>query len=206
MEYLNLIITVSLVNILAIIIPWPSFVITIKNAINYSKRAWILTWLWIALWDLTHIMYCIFWIALILSKSDFLFNIVKNIWALYLIFLGIKSLISKDHLKFDDKVQKNNNKKLISFVKDWYIVTLLNPKATLFFLSIFTVMIPLDTPLEIDIILTIIMFLNAFLWFYLVSIFFTTKKVRNYFLKYQRVFNIVIWIVFILLWGKIILL
>ena len=66
---------------------------------------------------------------------------------------------------------------------------MLNPKATLFFLSLFTLVISPETPLPIMGIMGAIMIINAMLWFSLVAVFLTQKRIRSIFERFQGVFN-----------------
>ncbi|NQY20493.1 MAG: LysE family translocator [Campylobacteraceae bacterium] len=76
-------------------------------------------------------------IGLIISKSIILYSIVKYLGAIYLIYLGYQSLKSGG-LKL-----KKNNCKEIEYMSDkksffvGFLCNALNPKATLFFISMF---------------------------------------------------------------------
>jgi threonine/homoserine/homoserine lactone efflux protein len=88
-------------------------------------------------------------------------------------------------------------------VKIGFLTNILNPKTTLFFLSLFTLVISPETPYFILIILGTIMIVNTFIWFSLVAIFFTQKRIRNTFNTFQGTFNKVLGGLFIGLGIKI---
>jgi threonine/homoserine/homoserine lactone efflux protein len=67
-----------------------------------------------------------------------------------------------------------------------FITNALNPKATIFFLSIFTQLIDQTTPLYIQIIYGLIISLTHLIWFSLVAILLTHPAVLKQFQKYKK--------------------
>ena len=80
-----------------------------------------------------------------------------------------------------------------------FITNLLNPKAVLFFLALFTTLVSARTGNDIKVIYVLCMSLMLFAWFALVSVFFTTDSVRQGLFRFGRWFNRVTGITFILL-------
>ena len=68
----------------------------------------------------------------------------------------------------------------IQALKMGFLTNVLNPKATLLFLSLFTFVIKPDTPAYVLIAASTIMIIDTALWFSLVSIFFTQKEFRTF--------------------------
>jgi len=80
-----------------------------------------------------HIMAATLGLSIIISKSAYLFQLIKYVGAGYLIYLGIRSLISKPAAKTEDeKPAKANYWKLF---KQGIVTNALNPKVAIFFLS-----------------------------------------------------------------------
>jgi threonine/homoserine/homoserine lactone efflux protein len=69
------------------------------------------------------------------------------------------------------------------------LTNVLNPKATLFFLSLFTFVIRPETPLYVILIISLIIIATAIIWFTVVSIFCAHKSVQQRFFKYSTVIN-----------------
>lgn len=127
-------------------LPGPDFAMVTKNTILHSRRSGLLTSLGIGSAVLIHISYCALGLAVVISHSVWLFNIIKYIGAGYLIYLGIKTFLSKQPEKVIS--QKHNKKSEISDWKSYqqgFLCNLLNPKATLFFLALFTMIIKPET-------------------------------------------------------------
>ena len=70
-----------------------------------------------------------------------------------------------------------------------FLTNVLNPKATLFFLSLFTFVIGTATPLYVILIIGAIILLTAFICFTIVSIFLAQQNVQKVFLKYEKGIN-----------------
>ena len=73
-----------------------------------------------------------FGLSAVLSKSILAFNIIKTLGAVYLIYMGIKSIMDKSSLE-ESKENKIENLKEIYF--QGVITNVLNPKVALFFLA-----------------------------------------------------------------------
>jgi len=189
LEYLTLIGTVTLIHLLAVISPGPDFVVAIRNSLTYSRKTGVWTAVGFGLGITIHVFYCIAGLGIIISKSIIIFNVIKYLGAAYLIYIGIKSFIAKSsHIDIQNNIHKNDIS-ILSAIKMGFLTNVLNPKATLFFLSLFTLVINPETPLNIQVLLGVVMVVNTTLWFSLVAIFFTQKKIQNLFYKFQKVFN-----------------
>jgi len=203
MDYLPLIGTVALLNLLAAVSPGPDFVMTVRNSLLYSRRAGIYTAIGISLGLLVHLFYCVAGIGYIISKSIVLYSIIKLLGAGYLIYMGIGSILSKGSRL--DRMNEKTETDLTWFkaFKMGFLTNVLNPKVTLFFLSLFTMVIGNSTPFYVILTVSVIMILTALIWFVVVSIFFTQKKVQMAFLKYEKGINRVLGGFLVLLGIKI---
>ncbi|MBI2463512.1 LysE family transporter [Candidatus Peregrinibacteria bacterium] len=189
MHSIALIGTVTLIHLLAIISPGPDFIMAVRNSLTYSRKTGIWTAVGFGLGIAVHIFYSLAGLALIISQSILLFNSIKLFGAGYLIYIGVKSFFSKSsHIELKEHVKKIDIS-VFSAVKIGFLTNVLNPKATIFFLSLFTMVISPETPSQIMAILSVIMIVDTMLWFSLVAIFFTQKKIRSSFERYQNIFN-----------------
>ena len=189
MEYLPLIGTVAVLNLLAAISPGPDFIMTVKNSLRYSRRTGIYTGIGIGLGLSVHLIYCAAGIGYIISKTILLFSVIKILGAGYLIYIGLSSFFSKG-LKLEITEEKTEADLTgIAAFKMGFLTNVLNPKATLFFLSLFTFVISSSTPLYIILIISIIIITTALVWFTTVAVFFTHQKVQRMFIKYGNTIN-----------------
>jgi RhtB (resistance to homoserine/threonine) family protein len=189
MQYLPLIGTVALLNMLAAMSPGPDFVMTVKNSLVYSRKAGIFTGLGISLGLSIHIIYCAIGIGYIISKSILLFSIIKFLGAGYLIYIGINSMISKSSKIEISEIKATADITRWKAFKMGFLTNVLNPKATLFFLFLFTSVVNQTTPFWIILIITFIILIEAMVWFTVLSIFFTQNNVQRIFMKFEKFIN-----------------
>jgi len=179
--------TVAIVHLLAVISPGPDFAIVTRNSIIYSRKTGIYTSIGIAVGILVHVAYSLLGIGFIIAKSIVLFNIIKFVGAGYLIYIGYKSLRAKPSTQTETDVSavKKDISPSSSF-KIGFLTNALNPKATLFFLALFTQIIDPATPKTIQLVYGIEMMLITFVWFALVSLFFSNSHIRSRIGKVQH--------------------
>jgi RhtB (resistance to homoserine/threonine) family protein len=161
----------------------------VKNSIRYSRRSGIFTGLGIGLGLSLHIMYCAAGIGYLISKSIILFTIIKFLGAGYLIYIGVCTFISKGtNIDIaEDKVVIDLTR--FQAFKTGFLTNVLNPKATLFFLSLFTFVVNHDTPWYIVLIISAMMVLTAIVWFTLVAVFLTQKRIIKAFSRFEYYLN-----------------
>lgn len=198
MEHLALVGTVTAVHLLAVISPGPDFLMAVRNSLAYSRRAGLWTAVGFGAGIAVHIAYSLAGLALVISKSVFLFNGIKLLGALYLVYMGIRSLLSRAapleaapesrRADLDDPADPADLSALAA-LRMGFLTNVLNPKATLFFLSLFTLVISPVTPGPVLAVISVILVGNTILWFSLVAVFMTQARVRAAFGRWQNVFN-----------------
>uniref|UniRef100_UPI004047B9B6 LysE family translocator n=1 Tax=Aliarcobacter sp. TaxID=2321116 RepID=UPI004047B9B6 len=181
--YINEFLILATALFLALLSPGPDFAMILKQSISSGKRAAIFSSIGIGMGSSIHVIYTVLGIGLIISKSIILFNIIKYLGAAYLIYLGYKSLKSKGTNLNIQNVEVENMSDFKAFSVG-FLCNALNPKATLFFLSIFTVVVSIETPMHIQIFYGIFCIFTAMLWFVGISLILSHKKVREFFNKF----------------------
>ncbi|SRR5579883_56200 len=158
--------TIGLLMLLSAMLPGPDFALVTKNTVLHSRRAGMLTSLGIGCGALVHMTYCLLGLAIVISESLLLFSIIKYIGAVYLIYLGINSLLAKhSHVPSSKSAAKKTAMRDLTAFRQGFLCNLLNPKATLFFLALFTVIIRPDTPRAWELVYAVEMFLIILAWF-----------------------------------------
>lgn len=179
MEYLSIIGTVALIHLLAVMSPGPDFIMTVRNSLVYSRKTGVYSAVGLGLGILVHVAYSLVGIGLIISQSIFLYNTIKFLGAAYLIYIGYMSLSSKSHGgKLASQVQKEDISP-ISAIKIGFLTNATNPKATLFFLSLFTLVIKPETPVFIKLFMGTEMAIVTALWFALVAFLISHRAIKS---------------------------
>jgi len=189
MPYLALIGTATLVHLLALISPGPDFIMAVRNSLVYSKKTGLWTAVGFGLGIAVHIFYCLAGLAVVISQSILIFNTIKLLGAGYLIYIGLKSFYAKSSKLDVGEYKPRADISAFSAIKTGFLTNVLNPKATLFFLSLFTFVISPTTPFAIMLIIGAIMIIDTILWFSLVAVLLSHKRIRAVFEKFQNVFN-----------------
>jgi RhtB (resistance to homoserine/threonine) family protein len=203
MEYLPLIGTVALLNLLAAVSPGPDFVMVVRNSLCYSRRSGIFTSLGISLALGFHLIFWAAGIGLIISKSIVLFSIIKYLGAGYLIYMGICAILAKKSKLDQMEERKATDLTRLEAFRMGFLTNILNPKVTMFFLSMFTLVISNSTPVVIILIISAIIIGTAFAWFTIVSIFLSKQNVQRVFLKYEKTINRTLGVLLILIGIRI---
>ncbi len=176
------------VFMIALISPGPDFVVAVRNAMIHNRRAGILTALGFAIGVAIHVTYCLFGIAALVAKSIVVFNILKYAGAAYLFYIGIQSLRSKGF----SMTERNGDDAQPTALSDskafriGFMTNLLNPKATLFFMALFTQLIHSDTPLWVGMAYGFTCVAMTFIWFSIVATVLTTPAIRTRFLSLSQ--------------------
>lgn len=129
---------VASIATLGILSPGPDFFMVIKNAARYRRLPAMMTALGITGGVATHMSYCVAGLAVVITTTPWLFDILKYAGAAYLIWVGLLALLARGQKSMDmSNVEQQETTLKKAFIQG-YLCNLLNPKATLFFLSIFT--------------------------------------------------------------------
>ena len=173
------------IHLLAVMSPGPDFVMVLKNALQYNRKTAIYTALGIGLGIGVHIIYSVAGIAYLLQQNPNLFQLVKYAGMIYIIYIGIKTFMSK--LTKINLLNQQHKKQIrpLKAIKTGFITNVLNPKASLFFLSLFSLLIPPDTPSWVLTGIGIMLIIVTFLWFSLVSVIFTNPLIVKSYEKYE---------------------
>ena len=203
MQYLMELFLIATTMQIALMSPGPDFMVTLRQTINYGKKYAYFSSLGIGAAILVHVGYTLLGVGLILKNFPYFLDIVRILGALYLIYLGYGSFRSNS-----SKIKIQKEKKLsYSYKKSFFvgfITDLLNPKATLFFLSVFTAIVSVDTPMYIQGLYGFYCVLANIFWYMFIANILSIKKNLDLFNKHQNIIEKVIGIVLVLLGIKLI--
>jgi homoserine/homoserine lactone efflux protein len=120
---------------------------TMSNALNqgWRRSIWGIVGQQIAL--VVHVAIVAAGVGLLVSRSEFLFNAIRYAGAAYLVFLGIRLILTKPAIVVDEApVPVDSRESHWSMIRRGFWVNLLNPKAIVFFLAFIPQFIRLDQP------------------------------------------------------------
>lgn len=175
--------TIAIAHLFAVASPGPDFVIVTRQSVTGGTRLGLWTSAGVGLGILVHVSYCILGVAILLSQSAPLFNAMKYIAAAYLCLLGMQSIRASFNVIESEVMGERSSLSIKQAFWSGFLTNGLNPKATLFFLALFTVVIDINTPTTIQIAYGIYLALATFVWFAFLSTILGKSAVRAFMLR-----------------------
>lgn len=177
--------TICGLHLLAVASPGPDFAIVLRQSITNGRAVALWTSVGIGSGILVHTGYSLLGIGLLVKSSITAFTVMKILAAGYLAWIGIKALRARPASL--DRIQSGTTTPTApgrrSAFMMGFMTNALNPKATLFFLAVFSVVIDPQTPRLLQAGYGLWMAVVTALWFSLVSLVFTHEPVRRAFLR-----------------------
>ncbi|MEB0204619.1 LysE family translocator [Pseudomonas sp. CCC3.1] len=174
---MNELIAVITITVLAVISPGPDFAMVTRNSLLLSRRAGVLTAIGIGLGVLVHVTYTLIGVGVLIQQSLWLFNAIKLAGAAYLVYLGVKMLLSRPgETTVDSSVVP---------MSDWvalrngFLTNALNPKSMVFIISLFMQVVRPETSLEVQIGYGVFVSVAHMVWFGLVAMCFSADALRK---------------------------
>jgi RhtB (resistance to homoserine/threonine) family protein len=173
----------TVVHTLAAASPGPDFVFVSQQTLVNGRRAGLLCSLGIALGLSVHIAYSAFGLAAVIAHSSELLWWVKVVGGSYLIYLGVKGLRAKALAGQRILGMQRPPQTALKTISAGFLCNALNPKAPIYFLSLFTLVLAPDMPLyQIGIFGLWIMFIQL-CWFSFVVFILSIPSVNSRFQK-----------------------
>lgn len=207
-NYLGEFLALAIVHFLAVVAPGPDFAVTIRQSVRFGRWVGICTALGIGAGISVHVMYTVLGVGALMHTTPWLLTVAKVVGGAYILYLGVSLVRSQPKPVLEgDKVAEEPivEQTLLKAFTTGFLTNATNPKATLFFLAIFTTLISATTPLKIQALYGVWMcFVNA-LWFVIVALFFSSPKVRLLFMRMGHWFERTMGVVLILFAGRLML-
>jgi RhtB (resistance to homoserine/threonine) family protein len=178
-------IAVLTITVLAVISPGPDFAMVSRNSLLLSRRAGVLTALGIGLGVWVHVAYTLLGVGLVIQQSLRLYAALKILGALYLIYLGVKMLRSRA----DPAPTEAAPPAAISddaALRTGFLTNALNPKCTVFVVSLFLQVVQPAMPLAQRIGYGAFVSATHVLWFALVALLFSHGAIRAGLLRWRQ--------------------
>jgi RhtB (resistance to homoserine/threonine) family protein len=176
-------IAIGVITLLAAMSPGPDFAVVAKNSLIGSRKVGFATALGVELGIWVHLTYILAGVGLVVSKSIVLFSIIKYLGALYLLYLGAKLLLAKKESSEPHEALQIDELTPWAAFREGFFTNVLNPKATLFFLSIFTQIVEPSTPFFVQLLIGVEVAVVVGVWFMLLSLLITYGPVKGVFKK-----------------------
>ena len=188
--------TVAILHLFAVASPGPDFALVTRQSLRYNRKVAIWTSLGIGVGILFHSLLAITGLVLLITSNELFSTILKFIGSLYLLYLGINSILGS---KEEDNIDEDNanTDKFNGFLAG-LITNVTNIKAILFFVTVFSVVIGRENNLNL-VLYGAYMAFATFIWFSFISYIFTSEGFKSKFSSFLGLFEKIIGFVLILL-------
>lgn len=191
---------VAVAHLLAVSSPGPDFAIVLRQSVAHGRRAALWTSVGIGAGIAVHVVYSLLGLGLLIRGSPGWFEAVKFGGAAYIAWLGVQSLRAKprDQVAGIEAAERGGNKagERGAFTTG-FLTNALNPKATLFFISLFAMIVSPHTPKLVQAGYGAWMIVATAAWFSFVSVIFTHEPVRVRFLRHGHWIDRALGVVFL---------
>ena len=155
--------------------PGPSMVVVVNNAIFKNKFNGILTAFGHGFGIGIYALFAVLGISLIIETNLMVFNTLKILSIIFLLYLGIQSFFKETALNFDQNKMEGVG---ISFLEGLSIA-MLNPKIFIWFIAIYSQFISIKNDIFLNISLILIASLVDALWYVFLVNLVTYRSVLN---------------------------
>ena len=159
--------------------PGPSMAVVINNALYKGRYKGLLTSIGHGIGISVYATFAVLGLGIIIKNNIFIFNGLKILSIIFLIFIGVRSVLSKEKLNFEKKEIKENT---ISFLQG-FSISIFNPKILVWFIAVYSQFMDVNNELIFNIFLVSIAGIIDACWYITLSLVITTVSVYNFFKK-----------------------
>lgn len=131
MPGMDAVITFAIASLALLLIPGPAVIYVLNRSVSEGREAGLAAVAGLELGNLVHVIAASAGLSAVLATSAAAFNVVKWLGAGYLVFVGIRTLLTKPSAIDEDVAAVSRRRSFVQGI----VVNILNPKVALFFLS-----------------------------------------------------------------------
>lgn len=172
-------VSIGLIQLLAVISPGPSFLITARTAVAHSRLDGFKVALGLGAGTVIWSSAALLGLNAVFHAVPVLFMAMKVAGALFLLYIAFMIFRhAAEPLKIEGGADAVGN----PFVRG-FLTQITNPKVAVFFGSIFIAMLPASVPLWMTLALIAIVSFSELWWYIVVALFFGSGPVRSFYLR-----------------------
>lgn len=157
------------VCVLGAISPGPSLAAVMKSTLQGSRHHGLVTALAHAAGIGIYAFLVAAGIAVVITRTPWLFKLMTWLGAAYLIWLGYKAISASGTLIGDASGQQASSLSLRQAALDGFLISFLNPKIAVFFLALFSQFVTTETTLPTQLLMALLATLCDGLWYCLIA-------------------------------------
>jgi threonine/homoserine/homoserine lactone efflux protein len=180
MSEVSTLISIGLVQMLAVISPGPSFLVTARTAVAKSRFDGVKVGFGIGAGTVIWSSAALLGLNVLFRAVPVLFLGMKIVGALFILWIALQIF---RHAADPVVIEGGNGESVSSPFMNGFLTQISNPKAAVFFGSIFIAMLPSAVPLWMTIALIALVSFNEVWWYALVALFFGAGPVRRFYIR-----------------------
>ena len=182
----GLITAIGLIHLVALVSPGPDFVVACRNTLMYSRSIGIYTAVGFGLGICVHIIYAVFGLSWLIANNELIFTVIQYFGAFYLMLIGFQSLRSFQSQISQETVTVSSRISPFRAIRIGFITNVLNPKATLFFLSLFSTMLDPTVGELTLVVISVLLVVTTIFWFSLVALLISHPRFTAVLKRYEK--------------------
>ncbi|QYJ77206.1 LysE family transporter [Shewanella sp. FJAT-52076] len=204
--------SIAVIHAIALASPGPDFAIMLKVSRYQTRAVAMMTALGIAAAILAHTLASLTGLSLLIHTTPWLFGAVQALGAAYLGYMGLGALISvrkqfllRRELPLSSQSTPTdappNPDSMLSTAKGFRLglyTNLLNPKALVFFLTLFSAMVGPEVNSATRMALLVLMFALSFAWFGLLAVLLTKNSSQRALVRLGPIIDLVTGVLFLM--------
>lgn len=147
-ETLRAVLMVMGVHVLAALTPGPDIALVLRNSLAHGRKAGVLTSVGIGIGNFTHVAWALLGFGVLILGTPWLVRTMQWAAGLYLVYLGVRGMRARPVSESPPPTAPVTRPAASRWQGRWLlqgaVSCSLNPKATLFYLSVFTVLLDPD--------------------------------------------------------------
>lgn len=182
--------SIAIIHFFALISPGPDFFFVTQSAIRQSRIHAFFAALGISLSILVWAILAISGLHFLFQKIAWLQHALMILGGIYLLYLGwqmLKSSFNKNQSSTPPEANNTaNSKSYLTLLLQGFFTNMANPKALVYFSSVFALAIQSDAPLSAQSSLLGLIWIESLLWFSLVALFFSWPQINQSYKRFSR--------------------
>jgi len=172
MEF-HLWLSLALICVMGALSPGPSLAVVVKNTLFGGSKQGYATAISHGAGVALYAALTALGIGVVIVQSPILFSFIQYAGAAFLVYLGIKALMSKKQSIALDESQQQVNKQSINGWRDGFLIAFLNPKLAIFFLALFSQFVDANASTDQKVIMVSTVGIIDMLWYIIVAFMFS---------------------------------
>ncbi|MDO4906045.1 MAG: LysE family transporter [Lautropia sp.] len=175
---------ITCIHLLAAMSPGPDFIFVSQQTLNHGRVTGLVCSMGVALGLGVHVVYSVLGLAVVIAQASWLLTLIKIVGGAYLVYLGVHGLRARARGEVVTlTAEVVPPVRLCSALRKGFLCNVLNPKAPVYFVSVFTVVLSPTMPTWQLAVYGVWMMLLQFAWFAVVAFVLSIPGVNRQFQK-----------------------